>query len=67
METLKKNFKKSFIELSIYNDDEQNALTQLKITDGQEFWLTVSEILELKEILDENFKEITKCYNEIQG
>ena len=62
METLKKNFKKSFIEVGIYSDEEQNALTQLKIKDGQDLWLTISEVLELKEILDENFEEIKKLY-----
>ena len=51
-------FKKKFIQLKVKNDSEGNALCTIKLDDEQELTITVHELVNLKEILDENFKEI---------
>ena len=51
-------YKKKYIQLKVENDGEENALHTIKLDDEQELTITIYELANLKEILDENFNEI---------
>ena len=58
-------YKKPFIELSIDNDGENNALCTIKLDDEQELTLTEDELMQLHEILRDNIIEISAYFHDL--
>lgn len=59
------SFKKDFIKLEIDNDGEGNPICTIKLDDNQELALTCFELLNLKDILNENKEEIKEYFEQV--
>lgn len=59
------SYDKGIIKLEVENDGEGNALCTIKLEDKQELAITEFELLELRNILNENIQELQEYFTKL--